>query len=245
MIFNLKRPGFGEGAYMFDGSEQPAWASEGADWMMSIPVSGTLTIFAPILHADLLLVAGGKPGAAGAADTGGNGGNGGGLLSLTDVSLPAGIYTVTIGGSGEDTVLVGPNGETWTAVSGQGKAGAAKGQTGTAGDYAWNDPDTLLNAGWRYGASGGHGATHNAGEARTNSTAGGSVGTASTDPYAGHGGGIEAYAETHPVGWDGAPRTGQGGGGGRGWYNQWAHGADGGAGGSGNFLLRNHKEAAA
>ena len=40
MIFNLKRPAFGEGAYSFDGSEQPGWASEGADWMMSIPVSG-------------------------------------------------------------------------------------------------------------------------------------------------------------------------------------------------------------
>lgn len=245
MIFNLKRPGFGEGAYMFDGSEQPAWASEGADWMMSIPVSGTLTIFAPILHADLLLVAGGQPGQAGSAANGGQGGNGGGLLSLTDVSLPAGVYTVTIGGSGEDTVLVGPNGETWTAISGQGKAGGGRGQTGTAGDYAWGDSDTLLNTGWRYGSGGGHGATHNASESRTNSTVGGSVGDASDDPYAGHGGGIEAYAETHPKGWPGAPRTGQGGGGGRGWYNQGEQGETGGAGGSGNFLLRNHKEAAA
>ena len=182
MIFNLKRPAFGEGAYTFDGSEQPGWASEGADWMMSIPVSGTLTIFAPMIHVDLLLVAGGQPGQTGAADTGGKGGDGGGLRSLTDVSLPAGAYTVTVGGSGEDTVLVGPNGETWTAVSGQGKAGAAKGKTGTAGDYAWGDSDTLLNPGWRYGAGGGHGATHTAAASRPTRRHTRSAGTALPAP---------------------------------------------------------------
>lgn len=242
MIFNLKRPAFGEGAYTFDGSEQPGWASEGADWMMSIPVSGTLTLFAPILHADLFLVAGGQPGETGSAADGGHGGAGGGLLSLTDVSLAAGAWTVTVGVSGSDTVLVGPNGETWTAVSGQGKAGGGRGQAGTDGDYAWGDSDTLLNPGWRYGAGGGHGATHNSAETRTSSTAGGSVGAASDDPYVGHGGGIGSRAEDHQLGWDGAPRTGQGGGGGRGWYNQWAQGVAGGAGGSGNVLLRRHKE---
>ena len=243
MIFNLKRSVFGGASWHFDGAEQPAWASQGSDWMMAIGVSGTLTLFAPILHGDLCLVAGGKPGHYGVSGSSpdGVGGAGGQVLSLTDVSLPAGVYTVTVGVSDSDTTLIGPNGLTWTAVSGQGKAG---GRPGGDGEYAWSDPDTLLNTGWRYGAGGGHGASHNAAEARVASGAGGSVGTASSDQYAGHGGGIGTNAETHQQGWPGVDGTGQGGGGGRHWYNNGYQGVAGGSGGSGIVLIRKHKEVA-
>lgn len=245
MIFNLKRPGFSRGAWTFvpaSGSQQPDWAEEGADWMMAIPVSGTLTLTVGIVHADLCLIAGGKPGGDGDYDVQtkqGKGGNGGEVLNLTDVSLPAGDYAVTVGVSGSDTVIVGPNGETWTSHSGNGAAGGSgNGDPGAAGSFAWADADTLLNAGWCYGSGGGHGYILSNNYQEIDAGSGGSVGTASSDTTNGHGG-----TPSHGNGYAGLAGTGQGGGGGaRIWTGSYYDNYSGGEGGSGNVLIRKHKE---
>lgn len=236
MIFNLKRPGFGAGSFTFDGTEQPAWASEGAAWMMAVPVSGTLTLAVGIPHADLCLVAAGKPGKDGSL--GQEGGAGGELVSIADVALPAGAFTVTVGESGQDTTLLAPDGRSWTARSGY---GSAAGRPGADGVLAWDDADTLLNAGWLYGAGGGYGSVTDYQYQDTAASPGGSVGEASSDTTNGHGG-----PPAHPVGYPGLKNTGQGGGGGRrGWTGSGYSDAAGGAGGSGILLIRSHKEVTA
>lgn len=248
MVFNLKRPAFGRGTWNFvpsSGETQPEWDAEGMDWMMAIPVSGTLTLSAGIPHADLCLVAAGKPGNPGDGDRGSAGGNGGEVISLTDIALPAGTYTVTVGASGQDTVLTAPDGRSWTARSGYGEPGggqaASSGSAGSDGSLAWNDAATRLRSGWLYGASGGVGFVLDYRYARYQAYPGGSVGSASTDENAGHGG-----IEEHPNGYAGAAGSGQGGGGGaRIWNGSYYDNYDGGAGGFGSVLLRAHKEAAA
>lgn len=242
MIFNLNKSTFGRNSFLWTGAEAISWADSGDDWMMAIPASGLLSILTGIPRADVCIVAAGKPGENGIVngERAGQGGNGGGIVEFTDISLSAGVYNITVGTSGQNSIVRKPDGTIWTAASGQGAAG---GSPGAGGSLAWNDPDTLLNPGWLYGAGGGHGAKHERSESRTVSYAGGSVGAASADQYAGHGGGIGTNQEDHQEGWAGVAGTGQGGGGGRYYYNGDYYGFDGGAGGSGIILIRKHKEA--
>lgn len=235
MIFNLKRPGFNRGAWNFvpaSGDTPPEWDTAGADWMMAIPVSGTLTLTVGIIHADLCLVAAGKPG------NDDDGGDGGQLVNITDVTLPAGVYTVTVGVSGSDTVLTAPDGRSWTAQSG---AGAAHGRPGGDGDLAWDDPDTLLRPGWIYGSGGGRGEIRDNNYTHYDFYPGGSIGTADTATTWGQGGTF-----SHMDGYPGFPGTGQAGGGRARYWNgsRYVSGTPG-VGGSGSVLIRNHKEVTA
>ena len=242
MLFNFSRGDFTEHSIGYTGEFE--FSKVGRDWMAVFKSSGTLTLRRSITSADLCLVAAGMPGKAGVVNSSPNGvgGDGGGKVEATEVTLPAGTYTVTVGVSGQDTVVEAPDGRSWTAVSGDGKTGGRGNDRD--GVLAWGDENTLLNAGWLYCAGGGSGATHVPGDARQASAPGGSVGAASEDTMVGHGGGIGTNAEEHQQGWDGCAGTGQGGGGGRYWNNQGWQGRDGGAGGSGAFLLRSHKEVA-
>ncbi len=243
MIFNLKRPAFGRSSWSFvpaSGAAQPEWAAEGLDWMMALPCSGTLTLTMSVFHADICLVAAGKPGTSDGTRVGGNGG---GMITATDITLPAGVYTVTVGVSGSDTVLTAPDGRSWTARSGEGAAGGTYGTPkGGDGQLAWNDADTLLRTGWRYGPGGGYGFHRNAYSQDTPGGEGGDIGTAPADENAGAG----ASGLAHPAGYPGCPGTGQGGGGGSRIYNGSSFDdGDGGLGGSGAVLIRYHKEVSA
>lgn len=252
MIFNLRRPVFSRGAWTFtpaSGAAEPEWDAQGTDWMMAIPCSGVLTIAIAIPHADLCLVAGGQSGVKGNWQTTDNckGGSGGEVLNLSDVYLPAGDYSITLGASDQNTVLTAPDGRSWTARTGQGSPGGGRtgstGSDGVAGTPAFGDTSTLLRPGWLYGPGGGHGVLNGYSGDHVDSGAGGDLGTAPADEDAGHGGVVGDLA-----GRPGCPGTGQGGGGGGMVYNWGRSGYDeglGAAGGSGVFLMRNHKEVTA
>ena len=235
--FSERSFSYTNGNYLFD-------SNENGDWEIAILSSGVTSNFnllKNISSADICIVAGGAKGLTGVAG-GGPGGKGGEVITATDITLPVGIYTVTIGGSGANSVLSAPDGRVWTARSGYGK-----GQTwlnnikvGVDGDWAWNDKNTLLLSGWRYGAGGGYGSYVN----NTTYTdigaagAGGSVGNASDDQNNGRGGTLD-----HGEGYPGFPSTGQGGGGGRYYVEGSGYGVGfkGGNGGKGIILIRKHK----
>lgn len=232
MIFNVKKAAFGAHSYAFTGQDD--FASQGLDFELALDSSGTLTLLVGIPLADLCLVAGGKPGDSGASWP--YGGVGGEVVTATSVTLPAGTYTVTVGASDQDTVLAAPDGRTWTARSGY---GSSPGRPGDDGVLAWNDPDTVLRAGWIYGSGGGNGSVLDNNWVGTSAGLGGSVGTASDDTTNGKGG-IDGHANGYP----GLAKTGQGGGGGRrAWTGSTYSAGTGGSGGSGVVLIRKHKEA--
>jgi hypothetical protein len=233
MIFNIKPPAFGAHSYDFTGDAEFGQAD--GEFELILLESGTLTLSVGIPRADICLIGGGAPGSTGAHLAGGKGG---GVLcgdTETDIALPAGVYTVTVGESGEDTVLTAPDGRSWTAESG---AGSDPGRPGVAGVLAWSDPDTLLRAGWLYGPGGGHGSVLDWQYISTDAGEGGDVGEADDGEPNGHGG-----TAAHPNGYPGLAGTGQGGGGGRrGWNGSSYVDGSGGAGGSGAILIRKHKE---
>lgn len=242
MIFNIDHARFGSGSYTWDGVEPVEWGAVASDWMMVIPVSGTLTIKASIPRADLCIVAAGMPGNIGSGDHGSSGGNGGEMISLTGISLPAGTYTVTVGESGQNTILEAPDGRRWVARSGYGEPGGGQegssGPDGAVGSLAWNDAETILRPGWLYGSSGGRGFVLDYQYNRYEARPGGSVGAASEDDTVGHGGTM-----SHPKGYAGCKNTGQGGGGGARIWNESSYdGYNGGDGGSGVVLIRRHTE---
>lgn len=232
MIFNIKRSVFGAHSYSFNGTKE--FASQGLDFELALDSSGTLVLDVGIPLADICLVGGGKSGDNGSANP--KGGKGGEVVTVTSVTLPAGSYDVTVGGSNQDTVLLAPDGRSWTARSGY---GGNSGRPGDDGVAAWGDVNTLLRAGWLYGSGGGNGSVTDNTWATTPAGLGGSVGTASDDTTNGKGG-----IDGHANGYSGFPKTGQGGGGGRrGWTGSQYSDGTGGAGGSGAILIRKHKEA--
>lgn len=244
MLFNLTRGVFTNRSYEYSG--QTDFRRSGPDYMFALLTSAAsgsvFRLLKSIANADLCLVAGGQPGYEGdwQTQTGGAGGNGGEVVNVTGVFLPAGDYTVTVGGSGKNTVLAAPDGRTWTARSGFGSSGGiGNGVAGDPGNYAWNDASTTLYPGWKYGAGGGHGFVKSNLYLDIEAAAGGSVGTASESTTNGHGGTV-----SHPKGYDGLANVGQGGGGGARIYNGSTYDNDfGGAGGSGIILIRKHEEA--
>lgn len=241
MILNLNRGVFGPHSVVCEpASALDLLCPAPGVFEMLITASCTLTLLRPVGRADLCLVAGGKPGGS-AQQNGGLGGAGGEVKDdLRDLQLPAGDYAVTVGGSGEDTVIVAPDGRTWTAVSGSGSDGGVGGhRAGYAGKLAWDDADTLHNAGYLYGPGGGMGSYLNNASIMGSEGAGGDVGTAADSPNNHGRGGVAGHANGYP-GLDG---LGQGGGGARYTYNGGSGSA--GSGGTGAVLLRSHKEVSA
>lgn len=239
MLFNLNRGVFTEKSYQYPGESE--FRRSGAEYMFALKTSSAsgsvFRLLKSIPQADICLVAAGKPGDSGSTIKGGAGGE---IITVTDVLLPAGDYTVIVGENGQNTSIVAPDGRIWTARSGYGSAGGdGATKDGSPGALAWNDQNTLLYAGWLFGAGGGRGyrlantyAEYEAGSA-------GSVGTASSSTTIGHGG-----TTGHFTGYAGLANAGQGGGGGARVFNgSYYDDYDGGAGGSGIILIRKHKEA--
>lgn len=242
MLFHIRpstRPGVvTEGSFDFKGAYE--FKAEGGDWELILYDSGTLTWLIDPGDVDICLVAGGRHGSNNPGQYGdAHGGKGGEVVNITGQNLTAGAYTAIVGQPDSDSSLASPGGTSWTARTGEGSA------EGADGVLAWGDVNTLLRAGVLYGAGGGFGSILDYQWVSYDATPGGSVGTADDGNPNGHGG-----TPSHPVGYDGLNRTGQGGGGGRDqwtvykgsyYYNQF----DGGKGGSGAILIRNHKEVSA
>ena len=240
MLFNLNKGAFTGQSFQYSGESE--FGRAGRDYMIALKTGSgaTLRLLKTIAHADLCLVAGGAPGNDG--DHGSWGGNGGEVLNITNVSLPVGDYTVTIGGSGQNTVLAAPDGRTWTSRSGYGSPGGdqtgSDGVDGVDGVSPFGDANAPIKAGWLFGPGGGHGFVRDNDYRERASGNGGSVGAASSDTTNGHG-----ATEAHRNGYDGLANTGQGGGGAsKIWTGSYYSAGNPGAGGSGILFIRRHKE---
>lgn len=224
--------------FTFSGSS--LFAEDGKDWDAALLSSGVLTVRTSVL-VDLALVAGGMPGLAGVSGKGGVGGAGGGIALFPGVRLRHGVtYTVTIGGSGQNTVITGSDGTTYTAVSGAGAEGGQPSSTrgvaptaGGPGSLIWGG-ETLIQelANIKFGPGGGAGGYRSSDWADYVGSSGGADG-------GGNGGGVPSTTAK-----DGAANRGSGGGG------AWRNDADSsagtpGLGGSGIVMFRPHKEVAA
>lgn len=169
---------------------------------------------------DYLLVGGGKPGGNGSDEySSGNGGNGGEVRQALNYILESGSYSVTIGGSNQNSSFNGI-----IARTGYGAAGGS-GTINGAGNPGANGIVASINNG-RYGAGGGAGAaTYNGKLGGTGGVTGGGRGedVTFTDHTAGAGNNTAGTAN-----------RGGGGGGGAG---AWFVGA-GKPGGSGVALFR-------
>lgn len=136
------------------------YKSVGNRWEVAFTSSGTLILNTPIT-VEMCLVAGGQSGVAATNSKAGNGGNGGEVKTIT-VTLEAGtVYAVVIGESDKDTSI-----GDWIATSGNGAAGGEltntsgqyySGVDGDNGTYAFNDADTLIYPGVKFGPGAGSG----------------------------------------------------------------------------------------
>jgi len=219
-------------------------------WTATGSHSNSFTLYAATV-CDVLMVGGGG-GAGGSANdyTGGGGGGGGGVYEMTQVTLPSGTYSVTVGtggtggtgyvntgaNNGGSSSITFPNSTTYTAVGG-----------GHGGSYGDMPPDTG-------GSGGGAGNTHPSG---SNDQLGG-VAVYDLDSsdglptghatYGSNGGNSVAYGNSNANGGGGggagsagsnSSGTSVGGDGGEGRSNSWRtgsaviYGAGGGGGGNG------------
>ena len=125
---------FTENDFSYSGSYR--FATTGSAFELAFLTSGTLKLKKALTGASLFLVGGGDAGQGGTTHTTGNyGGNGGEVKTTSSLSLAAGSYTVTIGGSGEDTTVLCPDGETTYKAEhgkGQGLGGVVAGRYGHA-----------------------------------------------------------------------------------------------------------------
>lgn len=198
----------------FSYTGQYKYQKSGGRFELAFLTSGTF-ISQKTIQADVCVVAGGQAGkAAGNSDGGasGAGGKGGQVKNYFSVTIQANTaYTVTIGASGENTSI-----ETMVAVSGSGSDGGEAvtsgnemvGNPGSPGNYAFDDANTLIWPGRKYGAGGGSGARnycYGAGAGTWTSKEGGDGG----ETGAGKGGGKPNVGATSPT-----ANTGSGGGGG-------------------------------
>lgn len=247
MIFNLDDSGgpMTENAIDF-ASEDFDFASDGAGaWEASFNASGTLRFKADPGLVDLVLVAGGKPGELGSSGIGGVGGKGGEVKVIPGVRLSRGvIYTVVIGGSGEDTSISDSGNLSYTAVSGNGGTAGTPSSNrsrppvaGGPGTEVWAGEHllTALN-GVKFGPGGGAGGYCASDYAYYDGSAGGETGGPSGGS-AGSGGGTNPSTGT----------AGNGCGGGGAYRNDASnatHDGSVGLGSSGRLLIRSHVEAA-
>lgn len=224
--------------------------SETGNWEMHF--LGNCTIqFDQDIDVDIFAVSGGKSGGTGdgycvsesnAWAKGGDGGAGGGTATTT-TTLHAGTpYSVTIGEAGTSTIISEQGTATATAVITAtvdgGVAGGAGSDTrdgdaenGSDGVYAFNDANTLYDAGVKYGASGAGGASTAAPGIMKDAGTGGATG-----------GGDGGKDDNGPqAGAPGQANTGCGGGGGASIAVNVGYGytKPGGLGGSGRAIIRN------
>ena len=244
MIFNFgdSPGGLSPGMINFSDPDALLFESSGSAWEAAVLASGTLTVQQSVL-VDLALVAGGQPGALGVSGKGGVGGKGGGIALFTGIWLRRGVtYTVTVGGSGQDTTITGSDSSSYTAVSGNGSDGGVPSSSrgtpptpGADGVQIWGGT-SLIQAldGLLFGPGGGPGGYCSADYAYYPGAAGG-------DDGGGTGGSVSSGSNTQAT--DGAGNTGAGGGGA--WRND-ASGTAGtvGAGGYGILRIRPHEEVA-
>ena len=224
-------------------------ASDGTvNWELALTSSGTLKFSRVVPEIDAFLVGGGKAGDPGNGNTwdakGGNGGKGGTCVTHRGLAVSVGEpYTITVGGSGastsafEKTASSGGGAAGGTGARAVGSSSSQTGSTaGSAGYYAFGSANTLLWAGYRYGAGGGGGGARNNGYpndllGKAGGTSGGGKGGLPSD-------------ENPTAGSKGSANSGGGGGGGCCYSSSEAmherYGEmPGGAGGSGIVIIRN------
>ena len=245
MIFNFDDSpgGLSPGMINFSDPDALLFESSGAAWEAAVLAPGTLTVQQSVL-VDMALVAGGMPGALGVSGKGGVGGEGGGIAIFSGVWLRRGVtYTVTVGGSGEDTILTGSDGSAYTAASGSGSNGGVPSSSrgtpptrGSDGVQIWGGTSLIQElSGARFGPGGGPGGYCSVDYAYYPGANGG-------DDGGGAGGVVSNAGNTQATA--GAANRGAAGGGA--WRDD-ARGTSGtpGLGGSGIIRIRNHEEATA
>lgn len=222
---------FPAGKYVFQTS--------GDDWELAFTSSGSLNLKKSLSGIDIFILGAGFDGSSTASDsshTDHDGGNGGYYKTITGDRLQAGTYEVRIGETNGALSSIGDRTVSSSDNHTNGGLGAVAGRNGRAGvdgACAFNgDANTLINAGRKYGASGGGGMI------RVNNT---DIGQgAGADYGSGEGGKIG-----HPDGYDALANSGSGGGGrGIGAWNGSANvNGNPGKGGSGIIIIRNSRAA--
>ena len=250
MIFNLPRPSFGPNSWDFDGDA--LFEPDGSDFELALLTSGTLTLRVGIPNADVYLINAGAHGGDGGRTgdiSGGPGGSGGRHVLLSDVNVPAGIYSVSIGTDGDvETALDSLFSVPAAAACQAGGRGGSSGYDdnvvpgdGDDGLEPWPDGPSLCLPGVLFGPGGGGGGSHDQRGVNVHDTGGdgGDGGTLDDSPGSGGDGGSigsrNGSAATAPGG---------GGGGGMGYTTSGPayHSGNGGAGAPGAILIRKHKE---
>lgn len=199
----------------------------GETWRLhTFTSSGTLTVNVARLPFAYLIVGGGKPGGTATSHPGASGGNGGEVIEDLSVDIAPGSYTITIGGSNQDTTAFSQ-----TAVSGDGAAGGTPNSASAGGPGASGTSSSITGASVVYGSGGGAGG---AGQMSAGS-AGGSGGPGAGDGGAGGSTNLAAPGQAGTAGT--ANRGGGGGGGGGASLTLSQPGGAGGAGGSGLVVL--------
>lgn len=240
MIFNLDSGGtISTSTIVFNGAK--VFTQSGDDWELALTESGSLQFLAYPGLVDIALIAGGMPGDIGTNGLGGVGGDGGGVVVATARLRRGVVYTIVVGGSGQNTMLVGSDGTEFIAFSGDGADGGTPSSSryvapvdGGDGVEIWAG-EHLISAlnGVKFGPGGGAGGYCSSDYAYYSPSNGGATG-------APDGGTATAGGGTNPI----VGTAGYGCGGGGAWKND-AIGSNGavGLGSSGQILIRKHREA--
>ena len=223
----------------YTGYRVHSWTATGTD-------TDGFTLYADTVCDVLMVGGGGGGGGSGASGTQGGGGGGGGVYEMTQVTLPAGDYSITVGtggnggyGYGTNIAVNGvassitfPNSTTYSATGGghggMWGVGYQASNTGASGGGGGGQANTSYNQGesGTYKSDSGLPTGHltygnDGGDGNTNVSAGGGGGGAGSDGYD-------------------SPSTGTGGNGGTGRSNSWRantaviYGAGGGGGANAN-----------
>lgn len=223
-------------------ANQYTFQTSGDNWELAFLSSGTLTLKKTLSGIDIFILGAGFDGNTVAADsshTDHDGGDGGYYKTITGDRLQAGSYNVIIGATNGALSSIGDRAVTSSDSHKIGGLGAVAGRSGGAGvdgACAFNgDANTLINAGRKYGASGGGGGIN----------VGGQSGDISSGLGADYGSGRGGMLGYQVDGGDALPNSGSGGGG-RG-MNVWNGSANvngnPGKGGSGIIIIRNSRAA--
>lgn len=243
-------PGGGgaESDFHFDTENGMLYEKQGSDWEVAFLKSGSLTLDKTLANVDIFIVDAGGDGASGSTgDSGGGvGGNGAKMMAITGTTVPAGVYSITIGENAAARSYIGDSSNPNYAVDPEvgfqaGGMAATGGQSGSVaaetvkgvrdGALAFGDSSTLIYPGRLYGAPGGGGGERSAYAGTYH------AGAEGANTGAGNGGN-----DAHKEGYDASANTGSGGGGGFGHATSPSGGGGigyaGGKGGSGIILIR-------
>lgn len=219
-------------------ANQYVFQTSGDNWELAFLSSGTLNLKKTLTGIDIFILGAGFDGSIVSADsshTDHDGGDGGYYKTITGDRLQAGSYTVKIGETNGEVSSIGDRSVSASdshTLGGLGAIAGRNGENGTDGSYAFNDANTIINAGRKYGASGGGGMN------RVNNT---DIGHGLGADYGSGAGGTIG----HPDGYDALVNSGSGGGG-RGikaWNGSSNVNGNPGKGGSGIIILRNSRSA--